>query len=628
MKSSRPKIPLWIIKRMQELLELQCFDVESSKSKNNKKERFGIKCHAFDTETLHGYCKLLACDNGEYVLIDKKTKSPEQTLLKFLCKRKFRNTLNFFYNIDYDVAAIFKYLPRKNIEELMYLTKTHYKNFDITYIPRKCLLIQHNKNTVKYFDLWQYYHMSLEKAASTYLNGEHKDPMDRELLGTSERYWKEHLDDIIKYCIQDCVLTRKLAEILQHKLNEIGISFDDPYSTGTIAIKYTRNYYDFPRFRLYDWDVYAYMAYFGGRFEVVRKGYFDKVYINDINSAYPYQLTNLIDTSRGKWHKTTTLDEDADLGFYKIIIEKSDDSLIQPFCFRSSAGLVYYPRCEKILHYATLDEILFALNNYDIEITILDGWVFYADEYYYPFAFLHHIYNKRKEVKKSDPVLQLILKIIMNSLYGKFAEKVPIYLESSLQNATDFIKIDGKSIPVAKYIRPGNVFNPVYAAYITARTRLMLLEHAHKHEDNIVAMFTDSILSTKNFISSSSELGGWDLENEGEALIVGCGVYTIRNDECIKTRLRGIHVKNSLDLIKVAEENKNKTEIELSWNKAIKPKETLMFCNKYDVEMINHIIPYSKHISVRMDRKRRWFNDPLTFGQLLKDSYESMPLVA
>ena len=620
------KIPTWIVKRLEEWQELTMTSKKSRRKRKIEKGRFNVPCLAFDTETLDGYCLLLACSDKSYVLFDRIDRSNVYEILNFLTKSKYKKTLNFFYNVDYDVSAIIKYLPAKNVRELMLFNTTEYDDFQLTYVPRKVFAVKKRKTKFYYYDLWQFYHVSLDKAAQLYLGGKHKDPIDREKLGTSKKYWEENLHDIVKYCIKDCVLTAELAEIMQKKLNAIGLSFDKPYSTGTISIRYASEFYDFPVFKPTQYNLYAYLSYFGGRFEVIQKGYFDYVHVSDINSAYPYQISKLIDVSKGEWIKVSDLDENADVAFYKIVIEKTDDNPIQPFSFRNSGGLVYYPQFKGCLHYTTQDELLFALNNTDTEIKVVDGYAFYAHEIVHPFEKIKEIYEERKRIKNKDQVLQLVLKIIMNSLYGKFAEKTKQIYESDIDNATDFYVNDGKIIPVTQFLKPGRIFNPVYASLITARTRVMLLEQAYKKPDHVVAMFTDSILSTKKFIEESKELGGWDSEGEGEALIVGCGVYTIRNEEKTKTRLRGIHLTNSIDLIQIAERYPNKREIELSWKKTIKPKEALNFVNKYTLDDINYIINYAKKIDARMDRKRKWYENPETFGQLREKSYISEPL--
>ena len=85
-----------------------------------------------------------------------------------------------------------------------------------------------------------------------------------------------------------------------------------------------------------------------------------------------------------------------------------------------------------------------------------------------------------------------------------------------------------------------------------------------------------------------------------------------------------MHVK--LDLFEVAEKNKDKKSVDLSWKKAIRPKEAILFHNKYTLDDINLFIMYRKQLHVQMDRKRIWYNDPPTFGKLLEDTYESDPL--
>jgi len=628
MKYSPPKTPKWILDRLREWNKLKNALPTSSK-RLQEEGRMNIPVRAFDTETLDGYVKLLACSDGNFIYFDTITDNNIDSILQFMTMEKYRRTLNFFYNIDFDIAAIIKYLPEKELKQLISLNRVEYKDYQINYVPKKAFTIRRNKKVWRYFDLWQYYRLGLDKAVKQYINAsEGKDPIDRKKLGEDAKYWLKHKDAIIKYCIKDAYLTQKLGELMQKKLNDIGISFDMPYSTGTISVRYFSQYYEFPRFTPTDWNKYAYLSYFGGRFEVTRKGVIDYVIVQDINSAYPYQISNLLDIDKGVWQKSSKIDEDADIGFYKIVIEKSPDHPIQPFSFRDN-GLVYYPQFNNIIHYCTLDELLFALDNYDdLEIRVLDGWNFYAREEVYPFENIKEIYEHRKRIKKEDPVMQLVLKIIMNSLYGKAAEKTEGVYEVDPDEADDFLYF-GEYVPVSSQLKPGKVFNPVYASLITARTRVMLLEEAIKYPDYVVAMFTDSLISTKPLIRPTSQLGGWDNEGEGEALIIGCGVYTVRDENkgYLKTRLRGMHVDfDNIDLFKVAEENKDKTKIEIEWTKSIRPKEAALFKNKYDLKDINHFISYQKQLHVRMDRKRIWHNDPLTFGQLLNDTYESDPI--
>jgi len=626
MKSSRPEIPKWIIEKNKEWNELKSSPQPRLTTDSG---RMHILVRGFDTETLDGYCRLIACSDGSYIYLNNFDQNNLDQILSFLSKPEYSETLNFFYNIDFDAAAILKYLPVKNLKQLYSLSKTRYKEWTISYVPRKAFTIRKGKSSCKYFDLWQYYRKSLENAVQAYISKDlQKDPIDREKLGTDWKYWQKNLPSIISYCIKDARLTQELGDIMQEKLNALGLSFDSPFSTGTISIRYFSQFYDFPRFKPTEWNRYAYLSYFGGRFEVTQKGYFDNIVVQDIASAYPYQIANLIDINKGEWFKITDLDETADIAFYRVVIDKTTDHSIQPLGFRQN-GLVFYPEMQNILHYLTQDELLLALDNYDdIEITVIDGWAFYASEPVYPFEKMREIFEERKKIKESDPILQLVLKIIMNSKYGKAAEKVRKYVKTDFSKADDFVYVDDY-IPVRTTLQPGRIFNPVYASLITSRTRVMLVEQALKNPDHVVAMFTDSIFSTKKIVRESSELGGWEVECEGEALIIGSGVYTVRNKNTglLKTRLRGIHLDyDNIDLFEVAEANKNKTAVELEWKKTIKPKEALLFKNKYSIKNINHMIHYKRELNVRMDKKRKWLKNPVTFSELLARNYESLPL--
>lgn len=615
-------VPGWIIKRLNEWNSIRV------RRRSIKSGRMNIPVIAFDTETLDGYCKLICDSSGKYLYFDNIDENNFEKILNFLIQKEYHRSINLFYNIDYDVAAIIKYLNKKDLHQLLRFNNLRYNDSLIHYVPRKIFSIKHNKKWYRFFDLWQFYRSSLDAAVKQYISQEEgKDEIDREKLGTDENYWKENLDKIIKYCIKDARLTAQLGDLLQKKLNELGLSFQNPYSTGTISLRFFAKNFKFPPPSLTEWNKYAYLSYFGGRFEILQRGKIDWVYCYDINSAYPYQIANLIDLNKGKWYRTRTLNEECDIGIYYVLIENMEDDIILPFPFREENGLIFYPQMKNIVHFTTKEELLFALDHYDVDVKIIDGWEFYADEIVYPFKQIEELYKKRNEIKKKDPALQLTLKIIMNSLYGKTAEKRTVLHRTDLEKADDLEVIDNEIVPVKKVLKVGNAFNPVYATLITARTRVALLEEAIKHKEDIVAMFTDSIITTRKFITPSNDLGQWNFECEGECLVIGCGVYTIRdlNKGFIKTRLRGFHIKNDIDLFEICEKNADKNMIAYNYLKSIRPRESLFFKRIFKPDDINRFIEYRKYLYVNMDRKRVWESNLQNFGQLLNDTYLSNP---
>ena len=60
----------------------------------------------------------------------------------------------------------------------------------------------------------------------------------------------------------------------------------------------------FPRFSDLSYDVryIAWRSHYGGRFEILKRGFIGKAYIYDINSAYPFAPANILVISKMVWH--------------------------------------------------------------------------------------------------------------------------------------------------------------------------------------------------------------------------------------------------------------------------------------------------------------------------------------
>jgi hypothetical protein len=520
-----------------------------------------------------------------------------------------------------------KYLPVELLDILYEYKAIIYKNYFIKWIPRKFFSIQQigDRHSVKFFDLWQFYRMSLNDAAKKYLNDK-KEEIDIENI---EDYIKtpSGKSKVFSYCLKDSILTAELGSLLQEKLNILNIDFSKPYSCGYISMKYFYAGKKTPFFNKEEYQLYAFLSYYGGRFEVLKRGYFPEVYQYDINSAYPYYIKNLIDLRYGEWKKSTDLDlKNAYYGFAKINITEYIDEIISPIPWRNKNLLIFPNFEEPTEHYLSFPEIRL-LEKMGGEFDVVDSWAFYPSELIFPFRKIEELYNKRKEAKKSgDKVFELVLKIIMNSLYGKFAEKHERVITKlkEFENAQK-IEIGNNSFYAKLVRRPGLLFCPVYAAYITAQTRVQLLESCLNNINNVIMFATDSILTTRQFIDQTDELGGWKLEMDGEAVVLMSGVYTIRNEHEKKTRFRGFPVKNNFDFFEILEKNRNKDKIEIDFEKVVKLGEVIAFHNIYNVDDLNIFTTEIKELSCLPDNKRDWFGNAMIFGDLLENQYDSIP---
>jgi len=601
-------------KSVKEFNSLEPRKKRSLQSKLKTKEVIG-----FDTETVNGYARLICSSDNRFCFVDNIYQ-----VLKFLTQRKYSKTLNFFWNVDFDFMAIIKHLPKTLIPILYELKSIVFDDYFIRWLPRKGFEIRKDKRIYRFFDLYQFYHMSLNNASQRYLN----DQKEEIVIKNIEDYFSDPKKKpiLLKYCMKDAVLTARLGSLLQSKLNQLEIDFSKPYSCGYIAMHYFYRNRPLHRFLKQEWELYAFLSYFGGRFEVIKRGYFDKVYQYDINSAYPYALTKLIDVRNGFWIKSKDIPDFFYYGFLKVQVNSYEHDTISPFPYRRKDGLVYFPNINNSdIWYLTYPEYQLA-NKMGAEMDIIDGWFFLPKKFDYLFADIKKLYEARKEAKKNDKAMDLTLKLIMNSLYGKFAEReFKIKAKLIPFDGAQTIKIGNQTIYFKEMETAGTLFNPVYASYITSLTRKILLESCINNIDHVLMFATDSILTDKPILQESDELGDWKLEMQGEAVLIMSGVYSIRNDNEIKTRFRGFPIKAEYNFFDLLKKYANESKMTFKLEKAIKLGEVVNFYRIYDLEDLCVFKTVEKGLDCYGDEKRDWIHTPCKFGDLLQTQFDSVP---
>ena len=585
-----------------DLLELRKYEPYQLKRQVDK-EVFGL-----DTETLNGYAKLIADNNGNICYINCA-----EDALRFLTMGHFRNSHNFFYNLHFDVNAIIKYLPKENIEELNQTLKTSYLKYDLFYIPRKIFRIICHNHVHKFFDIQQFFGRSLEYNAKIYLGLEkYIDPIDRAILGTSADYWKENFEAIVKYCINDCVLTKKLGDLLYNTLcDKIGLKPNAFTSEAGLTKEFVRTFTEIPNLMQVPIGAikYAFYSYAGGRFEIVKRGHMGQCSLYDINSAYPNIIKDLIDITQGEWKWTRDLHENASYGFYLVkVITKYNK--ISPINITLPNNTLCYPLIN-CLTYMTKDEIL-AYENY-IDYEIIDGWEFFAEpNARLPFKdYIEHVYSHKQKTPK-DRYEYKTYKILMNGLYGCFYEK-----HKTKEQET---------------IRVGKLFNPMYASMITANTRIQLWDYAMQDINNFVGFATDSVLfqGTPD-LPTSNKLGDWSLEKVGDTTVLRSGFYKI--DNTLKSR--GIKKEGKIltptgeynSLFDYIIQNPDLLVYPVIATRPLSFSEVLHKSKTYTLEDINVFTDQIYKIDINRDYKRVW-NKLYTRGiELLTECVDSEPLV-
>ena len=174
--------------------------------------------------------------------------------------------------------------------------------------------------------------------------------------------------------------------------------------------------------------------------------------------------------------------------------------------------------------------------------------------------------------------MQLPIKIILNSIYGKTGQKVNRII--------------------------GNLFNPVIFSFITGFARAQLYQFVIKNgiERNVVAFATDSICTTKKLNIDSNKLGEFSFEKSSDDVFyLQNGFY--RFDGKWKQRGLGKLGSKELEHIKTFERNgKLLYKMRVLRNTRLRSS---IIQNK--LQDIGKIKPITKEINLNADRKRSWF---------------------
>jgi len=557
--------------------------------------------HALDTETWQGDIFLIADSNGDFIDTFKEGITID-SVLKFLTRKKLETTWNFFYNLSYDASVILKLLG-KILNEYKKNRKLRFKyqNYSITYYPKKVLKIQKNHHSWNYFDIAQY--CNYKKLHQAYLDNIGKLP-ENYLKYKSKRaefsptFYKENRNNIRDYCFKDCKLTKELSEHwIKLFYDAFGFYPSRWISAGYLAEKVLiNNKIDIPKFNQFPYELqeFAYCSSFGGRFEILVRGFVGTAYLYDINSANPFALANIPNISNGKWVRRKTIRPKALLGFFKIETDIPETNYIPPFGFRRNnlSKTLVFPT-GSFVTYCTLDELKSCDNPKWYKI--LDSWQYLDENPTYPYKqFIQKLYNKRLELKQQNNPLQLPFKIILNSMYGKTGHR------------------NGKKI--------GNLFNPIIFATITGKTRAQLYRFCldHKLERDVIAFATDSICTTKKLNLNSKRLGDFSLDKQGnDVYYLQNGIY--RFNESWKKRGLGNLGSKEIEHLETYEKD-GRLYRKFIVNRVKQLRSSII---QNEISEIGKIKPHVREVDLNADNKRFWLGQ---LSKIDKTKNCSMPL--
>lgn len=266
----------------------------------------------------------------------------------------------------------------------------------------------------------------------------------------------------------------------------------------------------------------VFKGYYGGRVETFKRGKFRNVRCYDINSLYPSVMRKAYPDPRSSM-VLNHVSREAILKYEGITYIEGyiPPMYASPLPYRKAEGGLIFPT-GNIKGYHSHIEIREALNQ-GMQLKRTGEGVIYTKTINLFKEFVEDKYETRLQQKAKGDPLQLMTKIIMNSLYGKFA--------FNYSDTTQFVHIDqikkddllniereiGENyFLVHRSSKPPLYSFPIFSAYATSYARLELYKYLNDPDIQPYICYcdTDSIFIDENKeIPQSSRFGDMGLED-------------------------------------------------------------------------------------------------------------------
>lgn len=495
--------------------------------RSTKHARFiAIDGESVTDEEGHRYVMLCASTGDA---IESKRGLSTEACFEFLLelRRQYPEHTFVGFGFNYDVNMMLRDVPKNQLQELWtnreanIFTETRF--YTITYIPSKFIGIKSDVY-IEVQDVFGFFQTSFLKALEDWNISDDDGTIERMKQERSE-FAISDMPEMKKYCFLECIKLVELCEKLQDSLVDAGLKVQRWIGAGSVGNALIKKYkvldHHYPDYKYPPELQRSIMyAYFGGRFEMYRQGYFKNVYNYDIISAYPYACLSL-PSLVGTWEKVKKYDPTLPYAVWLCEWNLPTERIVMPFPYRHKGG-IYTPYEGKGWYWS--NEVREAIAMHP-EIKVREGFVYHPlDEEARPFAFLNEVWEKRKEAKAMGLASQKAYKLGMNSLYGKLAQGRGF--QGQIPKQRSF----------------------VWAGMICSDTRARLLHLLNGQQDNIISVATDGLFFMEDpKFETGTELGELELSGGEHFYQFLNGIYYAPDiDDNGKAKTRG-HAAKEID---------------------------------------------------------------------------------
>jgi hypothetical protein len=432
------------------------------------------------------------------------------------------------------------------------------------------------------------------------LIGIHKKDIENEY---KEGTVKIITEQMIDYCIRDCEIVFKALLQIFEMAGNIKITL------AGLSMEYYRRFYQ-PFHIDYNEELSNefFHSYYGGRTEAFHIGKVN-AHVIDCNSMYPFAMLECKFPNPKYLRKKSGLTVKLFINKYLKNYEGNGKFTIS----HRNTYFGYLPlRVDSKLMFPVGDytgnwnfnELRYALESKAIEIKKVHE-ICYATAMESPFKdFVIDNFAKRFDSTEFKSYLH---KVIMNALYGKFAQKIDVeymYIED-LEKSWEVIKEykrKGMLIKLKIFNEERNdcflelsasgkkyLYNtiPVFSSYITSFARVVLLKKMIENiENEVVYCDTDSVFVNKEIQEIDSKvLGMWKKERKFVTEIRGLKNYSFTENEKVIDRIKGVKkdaIKLSDNTFQYSSMVRTKESLRRNKDAGIWEKRTKVIKNTYD----------------------------------------------
>jgi len=540
---------------------------------NQRRKHYMV--YGFDIETYNNNKNFLLC--SIYGDTFRKTFYTKEDFISEISKKKYGGCMFAATNLSFDFFGTFYNQKQQLAFKTLFrgsnliTAETYIENGVLTRNPEKT-----KKFKLTFIDTMNFASLSVEKMGKIINLPKLHTPDFIGKKPVNKAEWQE----MVEYNMRDSEISKKFIDFLFDSFKELGAN---PRKTiASTAMSLFRNVFLTETYFRHDVSVLLdqFQAYYGGRVECFKRGKIENMHYYDFNSLYPSVMKDNVYPDPNTMRMTYRNSKDKIMQYEGFSLVKiwQNETRYPILPFRTADGKVLFP-CGNIEGWYTHVELREAMKNGAVLTKVMK--TYYYLETCSPFkSFVDTMYTKRQEYKEQGSPMEYVVKILMNSLYGKFGQKfinkdnwLPFDFGMKELEKFDFIERYGNYVRVVKKMsQPAYFCFPCWAAYVTAHARLKLWRAIK--ECDPVYVDTDSLITDKP-MPYSNALGDLKLE------------MTINEGIIVRPKFYGLHAfkgSNEIEHVKIKGLAKRMTYLELKgflvdphckYNKFMKFKESL-----------------------------------------------------